>query len=49
MGLGVRAEVFADPPRVLGHALEVALEAIEVEQQGGRGDLVARGGRHLRP
>src|SRR3989442_2992820 len=42
MGLGVRAQLLAGGAHVLGHALQVPLEAIHVEQQRGRRDLVTR-------
>src|SRR5438094_101516 len=42
MGLGVRPELLAGRAHVLGHALEIALEAIHVEQERGRRNLVAR-------
>src|SRR4029077_19413076 len=43
MRLGVRPQALAGAARVLGHAREVLLEAVEVEQEGGRGDLVTEG------
>src|SRR5438128_1093314 len=42
MGLGVRAQLLAGGAHVLGHALQIPLEAIHVEQQRGRRDLVTR-------
>src|SRR5256884_1303134 len=42
MRLGVRPELLAGRAHVLGHALEIALEAIHVEQERGRRNLVAR-------
>src|SRR5439155_6599333 len=45
VGLRVRANRLADPADVSGHALEIALEAIEVEEQRGSRDLVPGHGR----
>src|SRR5881296_931715 len=42
MGLGVRAQLLAGGAHVLRHALQIPLEAIHVEQQRGRRDLVTR-------
>jgi hypothetical protein len=41
VGLGVGADRLAGAPRVPGHRGEVLLEAVEVEEQRGRRDLVA--------
>src|SRR5262249_23026002 len=42
MRFGVRPQLLAGGAHVLGHALEVALEAVHVEEQRGRRNLVAR-------
>src|SRR5262249_11445301 len=47
MCLGVRAEVLPRAPGVLGHPGQVALEAIQVEEQRGRRDLVASHGPYI--
>src|SRR5213594_4204684 len=47
VGLGVRADRFAGAAHVRRHPLEVALEAIEIEQQRGGWNLVSgHGGGH---
>jgi hypothetical protein len=42
MRLRVGPEILSGRPRVRGHSAKVALEAVEVEQQRGRRDVVAR-------
>ena len=42
MRLRVRPEILAGRARVRGHPAKVALEAVEVEEQRGRWDIVAR-------
>ena len=44
VGLGVRAQLLAGGLDIGGHLLDIALEAVEVEEEGGRGELVSRHG-----